>query len=313
MPKSNLLQGVNYSIVDNDPAEREKVSLVIPCYNESANIEKHILAICYQQQAISELGYDSEIIVVNDGSTDNTRHTLGAIPNIKVVHHLYNLGNGAAVKSGIRAATGKYVLLIDADGQHPPEEITGLLKCLADGYDMVVASRSSQCSTAKFRNVGNFMLKKFAGLLVEREITDLTSGFRVVRRDLLLKYLKLFPNKYSYPTTITMCLLKAGYFVHFKEMHTIGKRATGKSHIRPFQDGLAFINIMFRITMLFNPQKVFGTVALLMLLLGAAMGCFQLITRGGLFGSSLLLLIISTYTFLFGLLADQVSAIRREI
>ena len=285
------------------------ISIILPCYNEELTIKQLINGIRNQIAKINDS--DFEVIVVNDGSRDNSAEILKQIQGINVIHHPYNLGNGAAVKRGIKEAQGEYVLLMDADGQHPSEEIPNLIANM-DGYDMVVVARTSSCNTLKIRNFGNWFLSHIATLLTGREISDLTSGFRIIRRSILLNYLHLLPDRYSYPTTITMLMITEGYFVKFIPVDSVIKRQFGKSGIVYIRDGIRFMNILFRIIMMFSPQKVFLPISLVLFLSGLLVGGFQLIHTQGLRGTSILLLMVSSYLFLFGLLAEQIARLRRQ-
>ena len=281
-----------------------QVSCIIPAFNEGE-------AICDVINRIFAISPDFEVIVGDDGSSDDTAEQAkkaGAV----VVSHPYNIGNGAAVKSGIRASTREVVLLLDADGQHPPEEIPKLLEDL-DQYDMVVGARSKKSQVSKFRSFGNWGLISIAEFLSGHKIPDLTSGFRAIKRDKVMKYIHLFPNQYSYPTTITMAMLKSGDFVKFVMLDTIIRRETGQSRIRPFRDGMKFINIMIRIIMLFDPQKVFLPIGFFLLTIGVVIAVVQIILKDTVTGSAVLTFLSGLFVLLIGLLADQIAAIRREI
>lgn len=287
-------------------AGQDKISVVIPAYNEAESI----------RDIVTEIrGLDGadkwEVIVVNDGSTDDTENAAreaGAL----VISHKYNLGNGASVKRGILASTGDVVVFMDADGQHPPSEIPNLLAHI-DEYDMVVAARTRDSKVSRFRSIGNFALIQIAQFLSGHKIDDLTSGFRAMKADKLKEFVHLFPRRYSYPTTITLSMLSAGYFVLYVPMKSIKARAAGKSNIKPFQDGIRFINIMMRIIMLFNPQKVFLPIAAFFFISGTVLGVYDAFTKYRVEESTLLALLFGLFIFLFGMLADQVAHIRREL
>lgn len=283
---------------------KPRVSCIIPAFNEGNAIAEVIgrLKTTYP---------DFELLVVDDGSSDNTARAAEAA-GARVIRHTYNIGNGAAVKTGIRNATGDVVVMLDADGQHPPEEISRLLEHIGP-YDMVVGARSTMAKVSKFRSFGNWGLIRIAEFLTGSRIPDLTSGFRAVKREKAMEFIHLFPNQYSYPTTITMCMLKTGYFVKFVPLDTIKRRELGSSNIRPFRDGMKFINIMIRIIMLFDPQKVFLPVGLFLFATGMIITAEQLITKLKVTGSGLMLFLAGLFIMLIGLLADQVAAMRREL
>jgi glycosyltransferase involved in cell wall biosynthesis len=280
------------------------ISILIPAHNEEAGIGDIIAR-------IRRLPMECEIVVVDDGSRDKTAQMAKAAGATKVISHPYNIGNGAAIKTGARAVTGDIVVMLDSDGQHPPENIPLLLEKL-DRYTMAVGSRTAKSTVSQFRSLGNFVMRHLAMYLTEAHIADLTSGFRAIERKVLLEYVHLFPNTYSYPTTITMCLLKEGYPVAWVPMDDITKRQTGTSGIRPWRDGIRFIAIMIRIIMLFSPLRVFLPASLLILAFGAYLAVFT-IQRDRLESSAVLVIMIGVFVLLFGLLAEQISTIRREL
>ena len=280
------------------------VSVVIPAYNEEESIGPII-------ERIRAVSPEFEIVVCSDGSTDATaQHArdAGAI----VVEHRYNLGNGASVKSGAKAASRPYLVFMDSDGQHQPEDIPKLLAELPD-YNMVIASRTKQCRTDPVRDIGNVMLRKVAEIIGGTPIMDLTSGFRAVQRDLFFLFSPLYPQRYSYPSTITLALINSGYFVKFLPLDTIVRREQGTSNIRPFQDGLRFLKIIFRLFMLFRPFKIFFPISLALFVLGLILGLYQLFATQGVHSVSVILLIGSLLFLVNGLLAEQISQIRLSI
>jgi glycosyltransferase involved in cell wall biosynthesis len=280
------------------------VSVILPSFNEEATLPGIIAR-------IRALSPDWEIVVVDDGSKDRTAEVADKAGAV-VVRHPYNLGNGMAVKSGARAASRDILVYMDADGQHLPEDIPKLLRHM-DRYDMVVGARTNNCDVSRFRTVGNRMLIRLAEILSGHDIPDLTSGFRAIKRDVFMEFIHLLPNKYSYPTTITMSLLKVGHFVHFEPLDTIGRRQAGTSSIRPFQDGLRFINIMLRIVMLFSPQKIFVPISAFFFFGGVFWGIYSVLSKDKLIQTPVLFITVGLGLFLFGLLADQIASIRREL
>jgi glycosyltransferase involved in cell wall biosynthesis len=280
------------------------VSILIPAHNEEEGIRDIVTR-------IHNLNPQFEIVVVDDGSTDHTAQFALEAGAAKVISHPYNIGNGAAIKTGARVVTGDIVVMLDSDGQHPPESIPLLLEKL-DLYTMAVGSRTPKSTVSQFRSLGNFIMRHLAMYLTEAYIADLTSGFRAIDRRVFLEYVHLFPNTYSYPTTITMCLLKDGYPVAWVPMDEITKRQTGTSGIRPFRDGIRFVAIMIRIIMLFSPLRVFMPSSLVILAFGIYLAIFT-IQRDRLEASAVMVIMIGVFVLLFGLLAEQISTIRREL
>jgi len=305
MYRNSPLQGqksLTSPFAENEASQRKKVSVILSCYNEEGSIVELI-------ERLRSLSQIDEILVVDDGSTDRTAERAESA-GARVVRHPYHLGNGAAVKTGIRRATGDVVVLMDGDGQHPPEEISKLIDGIGE-FDMVVGARSGRSEVSRFRTFGNKMLAKVAEYLAGTKIPDLTSGFRAVKREKALEFLHLFPNTYSYPTTITLSFLKASYFVKYVFLDSIGRRRTGKSHLHPLRDGFRFLIIITRMVMLFSPLRVFLPLGLLLGALGMFLGTINLFVSGGIRGSSIVILLSSILIVLFGFLADQVSVALR--
>ena len=281
-----------------DPAD---VSIVIPAFNESESIADVV-------GILRQAGRWREIIVVDDGSTDGTAEKAAAA-GATVVRHAYNIGNGAAVKNGIRRATGDYILIVDADGQHPPEDALRLVARLGD-YDMVIGARSIETQATQARRAGNGALNRFASYLTGRDIPDLTSGFRGARTSGLREYLHLLPNGFSTPTTTTLAFLKGGYSVAFEPIHA--RQRSGQSKIRLARDGPRFLMIIFKIITLFSPLRIFLPICLVSFLLGAGYAAWTVATQQHVTNSSVLLILFAVVVFLVGLVSEQISALRFE-
>ena len=280
------------------PAE---VSVVIPAYNEGAVISEVVAA-------LTASGPWHEIIVVDDGSKDDTAsHATAA--GATVVRHPYNKGNGAAVKSGIRRATGEYVLIIDGDGQHSPDDARRLV-CRLGEYDLVIGARSVSTQATHARRFGNSALNRLASYLTGREIPDLTSGFRGARRECLREFLHLLPNGFSSPTTTTLAFIKAGYNVAFEP--TDARQRTGQSKIKFARDGVKFFIIILKIVTLFSPLRVFLPISLAAFALGGAYAVWTIATQSHVTNSSVLLIMLAVIVFLVGLVSEQISAMRFE-
>ena len=281
-----------------DPAD---VSVVIPAYNEGAAIAQVV-------SALAATGPWREIIVVDDGSQDDTS-AHAAAAGATVVRHPYNKGNGAAVKSGIRCATGEHVLIVDGDGQHSPEDARRLVARLGE-YDLVIGARSTSTQATQARRFGNTALNRFASYLTGRDIPDLTSGFRAARRECLREFLHLLPNGFSTPTTTTLAFIKAGYNVAFEPIEA--RQRVGQSKIRFARDGTKFFIIILKIVTLFSPLRVFLPISLVAFAVGAAYAVWTIATQSHVTNSSVLLIMLAVIVFLVGLVSEQISAMRFE-
>jgi glycosyltransferase involved in cell wall biosynthesis len=282
------------------------VTVVMPAYNEGHGVARTIAAVRAYLP-------DAELLVVDDYSRDDTAaqaETAGA----RVVQHPINRGNGAAVKTGIRNASGEVVLLMDADGQMDPAAIPAILGKLAEGYDMVVGARSPHTQgDTLVRRIGNRNLDRLGSYLVEARVHDLTSGYRAMRRDVIREFLYLLPNRYSYPTTSTLALTQAGYSVGYVPIEG-QKRQGGKSGQQLFRNGIKFGLIILRMISLFAPLRVYFPVALLMELLALLSFLisffFTDVARFHIPNSAVGLFVGGIIIFMFGLLAEQISALR---
>ena len=282
-------------------ADPSTVSIVIPACNEADVIAGVVTGL---KAAASW----REIIVVDDGSRDTTAATATAA-GATVMRHPYNKGNGAAVKTGIRRATGEFVLIIDGDGQHPPEDACRLVSRLGE-YDLVVGARSAATQATQTRRFGNGALNQLASYLTGRDIPDLTSGFRGARRECLREFLHLLPNGFSTPTTTTLAFLKAGYNVAFEPIEA--RVRVGESKIRLARDGAKFLMIILKIITLFSPLRIFLPLSIASFVLGAAYAVWTIATQSHVTNSSVLLIMLAVIVFLVGLVSEQISALRFE-
>lgn len=275
-------------------------SIIIPARNEAQSL-KHLLP------QLKPWATESQIIVVDDGSTDNTVEVCSEFP-VLIVSHPYPKGNGAAVKTGARAAKGDVLIFMDADGQHKPEDIPLLLAKFNEGYDMVVGARQSGSHAGAHRAAANDVFSRFATWMVQQPVEDLTSGFRVVDAKKFRKFLYLLPNGFSYPTTITMSFFRAGFNVGYVPIQTL-QRANGKSHIRPIRDGVRFLLIIIKIGTLYSPQKLFIPISGAFFLSGFLYYLYTFLTADRFTNMSALLFISAILTFLVGIVSEQISAL----
>jgi glycosyltransferase involved in cell wall biosynthesis len=277
-----------------------ELSIVIPAKNEEQGLAGLL-------PSLRQLYPDAEVIVVDDGSDDATVEVCEKA-GVTVISHPYSKGNGAAIKTGARAAIGDYIVFMDGDGQHDPEDIARLLYRMEEGYDLVVGARSglsSQASIARWS--ANGFYNKLAGWMVNREIPDLTSGFRCVHRRKFLDFLYLLPNGFSYPTTSTMAFFRAGYSVGFVPIAVASR--VGSSHINILRDGVRFFLIIFKIGTLYSPLKVYFPVSVLMSVLGMTNYIATTFASGSwrFSNMSTLLFLSAVIVFLLGMLSEQLT------
>jgi glycosyltransferase involved in cell wall biosynthesis len=279
-----------------------RLSVIMPAYNEGASITGVLAKVGAQLP-------DAELIVVDDGSADNTAD-LAEGAGATVIRQPYNKGNGAAVKAGIRAARGDVVLLLDADGQHDPADLPHILEPIG-AYDLVVAARTRASNATWTRGWGNAALNSFASYLTGMEVLDLTSGFRAMKRDRIMEFVHLLPNRYSYPTTSTMAFIKAGYSVKFVPI-AAQQRIGGASGQRLLRNGIVFVTIILRMMTLFSPLKVFSPISAFLFVVGAAYGLYTIVRQVHITNTTVLLIVTALLIFLQGLISEQIAAYRFE-
>jgi glycosyltransferase involved in cell wall biosynthesis len=282
-------------------AQPDDTSVIIPALNEEDAIAEVIAR-------LQTGGAWHEIIVVDDGSTDATAARAQAAGAV-VVRHPYNKGNGAAVKSGVRKATGDVVLIVDGDGQHRPSDAARLVGGIGE-YELVVGARSAATQATLARRFGNHLLNRLASYLTERNIPDLTSGFRAARRECLLEFLHLLPNGFSTPATTTMSFIKAGYSVSFLPIEA--EQRVGQSKIKLAKDGAKFFLILLKIVTIFSPLRIFVPISIITFTLGFLYAVWTIWTQSHVTNSSVLLIVLSVVIFLVGLVSEQISALRFE-
>ncbi|MBT3311819.1 MAG: glycosyltransferase family 2 protein [Desulfobacterales bacterium] len=279
-----------------------KVSVIIPAYNEGPVIGGLV-------SEVSELYPDFEIIVINDGSHDDTA-SAAENAGAKVYSHPYNIGNGAAIKTGIRVASGDILVFMDGDGQHEPKNISLLLKYFPD-HDMTIGSRSLKGHASPWRAAGNRVFDLLASYVANFKVEDLTSGFRAVKADVAKKFLYLLPNTYSYPTTLTLGALRSGRSVKYIPVNIL-KRKEGQSDIKVIKDGVRFFMIITKICTLYSPLRIFLPVSFLMFILGVGNYFYTFLTQGRFTNMSALLIISCIIIFMMGLISEQICQMRYE-
>lgn len=275
------------------------ISIILPAKNEAAALLKVL-------PQIRQVMPDAEIIVVNDGSVDDTA-IVCQNNKVRLVTHPYSKGNGAAIKSGARAATGEILVFMDADGQHKPEDIPRLLAKLAEGFDMVVGARTRKSQAGAHRAAANGFYNKLASWMVDQKVSDLTSGFRAVKAAKFKQFLYLLPNGFSYPTTITMSFFRAGYGVTYLEIEA--PKRIGKSHISPIKDGFRFLLIIFKIGTLYSPLKLFLPISFAFFMTGIGYYLYTFISFHRFTNMSALMFLSAIFVFLIGLVSEQITAL----
>ena len=280
----------------------KRVSIVIPAYNEADSIGTLV--------ALIRRNYpDYEVLVIDDGSKDSTIEA-ATYAGARVFSHPYNIGNGAAVKSGIRQARGDILVFMDADGQHRPEDISALIEHFPD-YDMVVGARQNKREGSWTRACGNTVYNWLASYVAKFAVQDLTSGFRAIKADVAREFVALLPNTYSYPTTLTLSVLRTGRSLKYINIRSIGRK-TGRSQIRLFRDGVRFFMIIIKICTLYSPMRVFLPVSGSLFLLGVFYYLYTFIAHNRFTNMSALLLTTSVVIFMMGLVSEQICQLRSE-
>ena len=282
-----------------EPTSLDAVSVVIPAKNEAATLGALVARLRQELPG-------AEVVVVDDGSSDATGK-VAADAGARVVRHPTSRGNGAAIKSGARAARGEILVFMDADGQHDPADVKRLLARLDEGFDLVVGARSSASQAGVLRLIGNTIYNRLASLIVGQRVEDLTSGLRAVRADKFREFLYLLPNGFSYPTTSTMAFFRSGYGVSWVPIEA-GKRE-GKGHINILRDGGRFLLIIFRIGTLYSPLKIFFPVSAFFFASGVGYCAYTLLSSGRLTNFGALLLVTSVLVFLIGLVSEQITSL----
>ncbi len=277
----------------------QAITIILPAKNEASSLPSLL-------SRIAKIYPDAEIIVVNDGSTDDTAEAC-LRQGVRVINHPYSMGNGAAIKSGARMANGDILVFMDADGQHDPADIPRLLVKMEEGYEMVVGARQADTHASLGRRLANHTYNRLSSWMTGYRIEDLTSGFRAARTRHFRKFLYLLPNGFSYPTTSTMAFFRSGLPVAYVPIRA--NQRTGKSHIRLLQDGARFFVIILKIGALFSPMRFFLPLSLVFFLIATFYYGYTYITAHRFTNMTAVLFIYSLLIFLIGMLSEQISAL----
>lgn len=279
--------------------QQKTVTIVLPCLNEEQPLGELL-------PRITATVPHAEVIVVDDGSIDQSSE-VAARHGARVVRHPYRMGNGAAIKAGARAATGSVIVFMDADGQHNPADIPRLLAKLDEGYAMAVGARHARSHASLGRKVANLFFNRLASLMTGFPINDLTSGFRAVHAKQFRRFLYLLPNGFSCPTTSTMAFFRSGYPVAYVPIEVRQRR--GSSNISPLRDGIRFSVIILKVGALFSPMRLFLPISAALFAGGISYYLYTYIQSDRFTNMGLLLIISALFTFLIGLLSEQVSSL----
>jgi glycosyltransferase involved in cell wall biosynthesis len=294
--------GANNERIERTKGVTARLSIILPAYNEAGVIGK-VLA------DIRALHPTAELIVVDDGSTDATVEQVAAVEGVRLVQHAYNIGNGAAIKSGMRAATGDVILMMDSDGQHQPADIERIIEPIVNGhYDMVVGARTAESETEVHRDAANLLYNRLGTYIAQHKIEDLTSGFRALRAPIAKGFVGILPNGFSYPTTLTLAMFRSGFTV--KYVPIVAKKRVGLSKIRLLRDGVGFLLTILRIGTLFAPMRIFLPLAIAVFSMGAVYGGYLLIFQGRFTNTPPLLLLSGILLFMMGLISEQIALLR---
>jgi glycosyltransferase involved in cell wall biosynthesis len=282
---------------------KPRFSLVVPCFDEEASIKDTLVELRDSLRGLEPY----ELIFVDDGSADSTGKILAeeqaADPSLRVLAHGTNRGYGAALKTGIRAAAGEFVVITDADGTYPNERIPDLLE-LADDVAMVVGARTADDVEYPFiRKVPKVFMRAYAVWITRQDIPDLNSGMRVFRRSIVERFLNVLPDGFSFTTTITIALMTNRYRVRYVPISYATR--VGKSKIKPIRDTLAFFQLILRTGMYFAPLRVYGPVLWIMFAAFLASIGYDVFVLGDLTEKTLLLMMLFITSTMFALLADM--------
>lgn len=283
------------------------LTIIIPAYNEEEAIGQTLEDLS-KVSAIK----DAQVIVIDDGSIDNTSKIAKVFPFVQVISHRYNIGYGGAIKTGVRATQRKYVCWYDADGQHRPEDLVKLVRRVQKvDADWGLGVRSADSHMSTNRKPGRFLLRLAVQLVAKKPIPDFNTGLRVFRTDCLRRYLHLLPDGFSASTTTSLLMTERGYRGANVKIRT--RKRVGKSHVRQVADGLMILTLILRILLLFRALLFFFGIGAMLVLAGIAYSLYMIsVNNKGIPIGGLFLMMTGVLTILMGLIADQLSLIRRE-
>lgn len=282
-------------------------SIIIPAFNEETGIEQTLGMLCANERL-----RQAEIIVVDDGSTDNTAEIIRAFPRVRIIQHPFNRGYGSAIVSGARASKGEYIVWFDGDGQHRVADLLAICDRLEAGQlEYCIGVRDQDSYEDNNRRFGKWLLRQAVNFAAGRPVPDFNSGLRGFRREVLMQYLHLLPKGFGASTLTTLLMIEGSHYGETVPI-TVNRRY-GQSTVKQIRDGIRTLQIILHIVLLFKPLQFFGFIGMLFILVGGAYGISKASLRGlGFPVLASLLIILGVQSFFFGLLCDQVSALRRE-
>ena len=290
-----------------DPFPEQMFSILIPAYNEAEAIDSTLqdLLDCPELRL-------TEIIVIDDGSSDGTGERVRQFERVRLVRHRANRGYGSAITTGARLSSGRYIVWYDADGQHRPEDLINVAKTLAmDDLEYCIGVRDPIAAQAIERRFGKAFLAMAVRMAARQPIKDFNSGLRGFKREILLHYLHLLPSGFGASTMTTLLLLERGHIGAEIAIRT--RPRIGKSTLKPIRDGMRTLMIVLRIVLLFKPLQFFGSIGVALILVGSIYGLVEAFAqREGFPVLGALVIILGVQSLFFGLLNDQVSLMRRE-
>jgi glycosyltransferase involved in cell wall biosynthesis len=286
------------------------VSIIVPAYNEEEEIGSTLQRFLQSLSCVSSCP-QYEVIVVDDGSKDKTADIARLFDDVKVICRPHNMGYGAAIKTGVKSAKYEWILTLDGDGQHRPGDINLFFEAQNEGYDLIIGSRQQGSHKAWTRQPGKELMRIVANYLADEKIPDVNSGMRLFKKNIFFEFMPLYPNGFSLSTTMTLAFLDDGYSVKFVPITTY-KRVGGKSNVHILRDGFNAIIMIMRAVSLFNPLRVFIPASVICGVFGSSMTLYNIIRYGRVPNTGVLMLLGALLIFLFGILADQFSLLRRQ-